>query len=98
MIRVLISLLIVFSLVLPAFADGKKVDDGVLTDRVRQRLVSDPEVKGHDLDVEVKDGVVTLAGQVESERAKAKAEKVTRKVNGVRSVVNNLQVVAPRLR
>ncbi len=79
---------------LPATAD----EDGAITDRVRQRLVSDPDVKGYNVEVETKNGVVTLAGTVDTERAKLKAEKLVKKVRGVKSVVNNLRVEIPRPR
>jgi len=82
---------------IPAFSQ-KKVEDGLITDRVRQRLVSDPEIKGYKVEVETKGGVVTLTGTVETERARAKAEKVSRKVSGVKSVVNKLRVEGPRPR
>jgi len=45
-----------------------------------------------DLLVAVKDGVVTLRGKVESERAKNKASKLARKVKGVKNVVNELTI------
>ena len=38
------------------------------------------------------DGVVKLKGTVNSAEKKAKAEEITRKVSGVKDVVNNLEV------
>jgi len=93
--RAFLSLIVPLAAAIPALSQ-KKVEDGLITDRVRQRLVSDPEIKGYKVEVETKDGVVTLAGTVETERARAKAEKVTRKVSGVKSVVNKLRVEGPR--
>jgi hyperosmotically inducible protein len=95
--RAFLSVIVPLVAAIPARSQ-KKVEDGLITDRVRQRLVSDPEIKGHKVDVETKNGVVTLAGTVETERARAKAEKVTRKVSGVKSVVNKLRVEGPRPR
>jgi osmotically-inducible protein OsmY len=43
----------------------------------------------------VSDGVVTLSGTVASEDAKAAAETSAKGVKGVKSVSNNIQVVAP---
>jgi osmotically-inducible protein OsmY len=40
----------------------------------------------------VKDGVVTLSGQVESEAAKSLAEQTARGIKGVKKVVNNITV------
>ena len=60
--------------------------------QVRLKLVSDPDVKGGALEVVVKDGVVTLRGAVTSERGQQKAERLTKKVKGVKSVVNELTI------
>lgn len=69
-------------------------DDGIY-DTVRRRLASDPTVKGGGLEVDVKQGVVTLRGSVELDKQKVRAEKLTRKVPGVKQVVNELQVRRP---
>jgi osmotically-inducible protein OsmY len=66
--------------------------DDEIFDRVRIKLAGDPDVKGNQLTVEVKEGVVTLRGKVESERAKNKASKLARKVKGVKNVVNELTI------
>jgi osmotically-inducible protein OsmY len=92
-IRALLSLLVVFALVIPSLAAQKMaVSDDAISDMVRRKLANDPDVKGGRLDVEVKNGVVTLNGMVEQEKFKHKAEKLTRKIRGVKQVVNNLKV------
>jgi osmotically-inducible protein OsmY len=70
----------------------KPLTDDELHDKVIARLAADLDVKGGGLDVEVKDGVVTLKGKVREEAQKSKAERITRKVQGVKQVVNQLQV------
>jgi osmotically-inducible protein OsmY len=77
----------------PAAAQQKTsaVDDEIF-DNVRRRLANDPDVRGGALQVDVKDGVVTLKGKVEKDRYKQKAEKLAKKVKGVKSVVNQLIV------
>jgi osmotically-inducible protein OsmY len=77
-----------------AQAGNKKAPsaDDTIFDQVRLRLASDPDVKGGAFQVDVKDGVVTLRGKVEKEKYKQKAEKLTKKVKGVKSVVNQLVV------
>ena len=45
--------------------------------------------------VDVKDGVVTLTGEVKTEAEKAGAETFAKGINGVKSVVNNLTVAPP---
>lgn len=77
-------------LLAPAFADQKKDDE--IYDKVRLRLAGDPEVKGGGLEVAVKDGVVTIKGIVRTDKAKAKAEKVTGRIKGVTKVINELKV------
>ena len=94
MLRLLLCLLLLLVLTAPLVAD--KRDDGVITDQVRRRLFADPNVKGYTVEVETKDGVVTLTGTVETEKARAKAEKLAKKVSGVKGVVNKLRVEAPR--
>jgi osmotically-inducible protein OsmY len=66
--------------------------DDELYDQVRRRLASDPNVKGGDLEVLVKDAVVTIRGTVHTDKQKSQAEKITRKVKGVKQVVNELKV------
>lgn len=97
MTRLFIAVLVLLALAAPVvcFAD-KPVNDGVITDKVRQRLVSDPEVKGYAVDVDTKDGVVTLSGKVETKIARDKAEKLAKKVSGVKSVINKLVVEPPQ--
>jgi hyperosmotically inducible periplasmic protein len=79
-----------------AFASpGKPASDDAIFDNVRRKLANDPDVRGGAFDVSVKDGVVTLKGKVEKEKYRQRAEKVAKKVKGVKQVVNQLQV-APR--
>ena len=75
----------------PAQKKAPSLDDQ-LFDQVRRRLANDPDVRGGAFQVQVKDGVVTLNGKVEKERYKQKAEKLAKKVKGVKSVVNQLTV------
>jgi osmotically-inducible protein OsmY len=87
--------LLAILLILPvaAFAADKPVSDGLITDLVRMKLAGDSVVKGGALEVEVKDGAVTLSGNVQAEKQKAKAEKLAHKVKGVKSVTNQIKVV-----
>ena len=73
-------------------ASKPEVSDDAITDMVRRKLASDPDVKGGSLQVDVKNGVVTLSGNVPVEHARSKAEKLARKVRGVKSVVNQIKV------
>jgi len=73
-------------------ADKKPITDDAIYDNVINKLASDPIVKGGALKVDVKNGVVTLSGPVATERQKDKATKVTKKVKGVKEVVNNISI------
>jgi osmotically-inducible protein OsmY len=70
----------------------KQVSDDWIHDQVRRRLAGDRDVKGGALEVEVQEGTVTLRGKVRSEKQKSKAERIARKVKGVKRVVNELVV------
>jgi len=66
--------------------------DGEISTKVQLKLAEDIVVKGGGLTIDVKDGVVTLSGKVETPTQKSKAEELTKKVSGVKSVVNNIVV------
>ena len=83
----------IFTLTAGILIAEKHVSDDQLYDLVRRKLADDIDVKGGALEVDVKDGVVTLRGKVETEKQKNKATKLTRKVGGVKQVDNELQVV-----
>ena len=84
---VLMALLLVAGVCLGA---DKPVTDDSISDYVRLKLAGDPDVKGGALAVDVKNGVVTIGGIVETQRQKDKASKLARKVKGVKQVVNNI--------
>lgn len=79
----------------PVFAQKGVKGDGEIHDQVLIRLAGDQDVKGTGINVEVQDGVVTLTGKVESDKIRSKAEKLAKKVKGVKSV-NNKLAVGPR--
>jgi len=89
--RACISLLFLFALASVCLAKDKKpISDDMIHDQVGLKLANDPDVKGGGLQVEVKEGVVTLSGVVENNKQKEKATKLTKKVKGVKQVVNKL--------
>jgi osmotically-inducible protein OsmY len=89
--RYLTLLFLILALVLPGFA-AEPVDDDTLYDQVRIRIANDRETGGNKIDVRVEDGKVELAGKVRTERQKVRAEKITKKVKGVKDVVNRIEV------
>jgi hyperosmotically inducible periplasmic protein len=64
-----------------------------LTTKVKTALASDAGLSTMtSIDVDSKDGVVTLKGKVDSADLKKKAGEVAKKVGGVKSVKNELRV------
>ena len=90
-----ISICLVVSLLVAAagaLLGQKQVSDDVIYDQVRRKLANDPDVKGGTFDVKVESGVVTIRGVVEKEKFRAKAERLVKKVRGVRQVVTQIQI------
>jgi osmotically-inducible protein OsmY len=58
-------------------------------------LIDDDELHAADIDVEAKDGTVTLSGLVELPRARDRAERIALGVAGVAHVRNRLKVLVP---
>ena len=71
---------------------GQYVDDSVITTKVKSLLAEDNFLKSFQISVETYKGEVQLSGFVNSQNAVNKAGEITRSVEGVRSVKNNLIV------
>jgi hyperosmotically inducible periplasmic protein len=80
-----------------ALTAGQKTanPDDRISDQVRMRLATDPDVKGGALDVSVSGGTVVIKGRVDNEKGKSKATRLAKKVKGVKSVDNELSVGPP---
>ncbi len=65
-----------------------------ITTAAKMRLLADSKTPALDINVDTDNGQVILFGMVPSETAKAAAEAEVRKVSGVKTVRNELQVVA----
>lgn len=63
-----------------------------ITGKVNAALVGDPELSALKIDVDTKDGVVTLNGEAPNQGAKDRAEELAKAVEGVSSVNNLLTV------
>ena len=74
------------------------MSDSWITSKTKIALFSDDLVKGTQVHVETKSGTVMLRGKVDSNEAKAAAAEVAQGIEGVKSVKNELQVVAPSSR
>lgn len=71
---------------------GPVLDDASITARIKARLIADPEIKAYQIDVDTVDGRVALNGKVSSAEQRSQAEHLARGTQGVRQVVNLIQV------
>ena len=72
---------------------GQTLQDMYITSATKMRLLADEKTPALDINVDTRNGVVTLFGAVPNREAKVEAESQARKVSGVRRVVNELEVV-----
>jgi osmotically-inducible protein OsmY len=68
-----------------------QTDAGISTN-VKTKLAADNTVKAYQIDVDTRNGVVTLSGDVESAAAKEQAILIARQTDGVRDVVDQIHV------
>lgn len=71
---------------------GEKIDDVTITAKVSGSLAKDPDLSAIKINVDTKDGVVTLNGPAPNAAAKDKATTLAKQVQGVTSVNNQLMV------
>ena len=72
---------------------GNFMKDSWITTKTKTKLIADGRTKARHITVDTTDGVVTLLGKVGSEKERAAAEEITRKVKGVKGIKNALQIV-----
>ena len=72
---------------------GATRSDSWIALKTKLALVASSPTSGYETEVDAKDGVVTLTGKVDTNEVKTAAEQIARKVEGVRNVNNQLQVV-----
>ncbi len=71
---------------------GGKVDDGIVTARVKTAFLADENVKGSDIAVVTRNGKVQLSGFVDNQGQIDRAIEVARGVDGVGSVSDEMSV------
>ncbi len=72
---------------------GGTATDMWITSATKMRLLADSNTPALDINVDTRNGVVTLFGMVPTQQAKTSAEADARKVSGVKGVENELQIV-----
>ena len=71
---------------------GNKVDDGVITARVKAALLADPSVHSLDIRVVTRIDQVQLSGFVESQAQIDRAMALTQAISGVKHVANEMAI------
>ncbi len=71
---------------------GEYVDDASITAGVKARLLDDPDVGGLSITVETMDGEVMLSGFAKTSKERSDAERIARRVDGVRAIKNGIVV------
>jgi hyperosmotically inducible protein len=71
---------------------GDILDDNLISNKIKAKLIAEPEVRSLNIDVDVYLGVVTLSGVVGSKYQKERAIALSRSTNGTVKVVDNLKV------
>ena len=71
---------------------GAYVDDAAITTQIKSRFVENKEVDATSIKVETLNGTVMLSGFAKNSTERTTAESLTRKVNGVKAVKNEIAV------
>ncbi len=69
-----------------------RLEDGAVTAAVKSKLLADQTVSGMQIDVDTRNGVVTLTGTVENAAAKTRAIELARSTEGAVRVEDKLKV------
>ena len=71
---------------------GAYVDDAAITTAVKARFIDNKDVDAASIKVETLNGTVMLSGFAKNALEKTTAESIARRVNGVKSVKNEIAV------
>jgi len=75
---------------------GEALDDAWIHAKIVAKLIGDSKTPERKINVDVVKGVVTLRGTVDTAVAKTEAERTAKETEGVKSVSNQLKVVASK--
>jgi len=73
---------------------GEYVDDSVITTKVKAAVFNEPTLKSSEINVETFKGIVQLSGFLGTQTDINKALELTKTVNGVKSVKNDMHIKA----
>lgn len=73
---------------------GAAVDDAQIVAKLKSEFAADTDISAMAIDVDSKDGMVTLSGMVPNTDAKVRADQIAKAMPEVKSVNNQLEVKA----
>ena len=76
----------------PSTTIGTEIDDSVVTSRVKSALLADASIQSLDITVVTRKGAVQLSGFVNNQGQIDRALTVTRAVEGVAGVINEMSL------
>jgi len=85
-------LLIVATASAQSESPGQYLDDSIITTKAKAAIFQEDSLKALQIEVETYKGVVQLSGFVDSKASVKKAGEVVSKIEGVKSVENDLKV------
>ncbi|HRQ06084.1 BON domain-containing protein [Nitrosomonas halophila] len=71
---------------------GVKIDDSVITAKVKAALIKDSIIKSTDINVVTRNGEVQLSGFVESQTQVDRAIEIAQEVEGVKNVLDEMSI------
>ncbi|MFZ0416594.1 MAG: BON domain-containing protein [Candidatus Sulfotelmatobacter sp.] len=94
---ILVSTILVLAILASSVACNRKPDDAEISRQVQSKYSQDSGLATKQLSVQASSGVVTISGFVDNDTQRVAAARQAASVDGVKEVVNNLQVgvVAP---
>jgi hyperosmotically inducible protein len=67
-------------------------DDAAITAKVKTALLAEPGLKSFDINVDTKDAMVTLSGNIGTNDLRERAKQIASSTAGVKGVVDNLML------
>jgi osmotically-inducible protein OsmY len=71
---------------------GQHIEDAWITAKIQSKYFANPDIKSRQIDVDTKNGVVTLNGAVGTPADRGLAMNLARETDGATRVVNNLKI------
>jgi hyperosmotically inducible protein len=71
---------------------AKALEDGALTAKIKAKMTLDDHVKAMDINVDTKDGIVTLMGRVKTKDEHDRAVRLASETEGVRGVHDQIEI------